>query len=101
MCQYTSCYEIPQIIKNYCESLPNNVKIFLYQHKPQKIMPYKVMKKLFIELILPQHFAFYRISDRVYIPDYIDKISLPIFGRELLFYDEMCDNDNCDKIFIL
>ena len=59
------------------------------------------MKKLFIELILPQHFAFYRISDRVYIPDYIDKISLPIFGRELLFYDEMCDNDNCDKIFIL
>lgn len=97
----TSNFAIPKIIKNYCESLPDNVNIFLYQHKPQKIMPYEVMKKLFIELILPQHFAFYRISDRVYIPDYIDKISLPIFGRELLFFDEIPEDDNCEKIFIL
>ena len=82
-----SCYEPHKMIRNYCDELPDNAKIFLYQHNPQKIMSYETMKKLFVELVLPQHFAFRRFAGRVYIPDYIDKICFPVFGREIFGID--------------
>jgi len=96
------CYNIPKIIREYCENLADNAKIFLYQHKPQKIMPYETMKRMFVELILPQHFAFRRMTDRVYIPDYIDKICLPIFGREIFGFENSIKNDkDYGKIIIV
>lgn len=78
-----TCLALPPIIREDCEKIPDNAQIFLYQHKPNKIMPYETMKKMFVELVLPQQFAFRRPGDRMFIPDYIDKISLPFFGREI------------------
>ena len=86
--------EKPEILKDYYENLADNAKVFLYQHKPQRIMTYKTMKRMFVELILPQLFAFRRITDRVYIPDYIDKISLPVFGRRMFGLGEPIRSDN-------
>ena len=80
-----NCYEIPKIIQSYCEDLPDNAKIFIYQHKPQKIMSHETMKRMFIDLILPQHFAFRNICEAIYIPDYITTISLSVFGRQIYF----------------
>lgn len=78
-----SCFDMPPFIRDYCKKIPSNAEIFSYQHRPQKIMPYDALKRMFVELILPQQFAFRRPGDRVFIPDYIDKITLPVFGREL------------------
>ena len=98
-----SCYEVPKILRKYLESLSDNAEIFLYQHTPQRIMPYETMKKMFIDLFLPQQFAFRRKTDRVYIPDYIDKICLPFFGRELFGFSEIdteSEDDNDSLILV-
>jgi hypothetical protein len=78
-----SSYSPPKTIKPYLDSLCDNAKIFIYQCRPQKIMTYDNMKKMFIDLILPQHFAFRRVSDMIYIPDYLTKVGLPIFGKTI------------------
>jgi len=49
-------------------------------------MSYEAMKKMFVDLVLPQQFAFRKISERVYIPDYIDIITFPVFGRKLFVF---------------
>ena len=95
------CFKSQKMIQSYCDNLPDNAKIFLYQHKPQKIMPYEVMKKMFIDLILPQHFAFRRIDERVFIPDYIDKITLPVFGRKLFGLDAPIKGDENYAGFVM
>jgi hypothetical protein len=97
-----NCHEIPPFLRSYFENLADNAGIFMYQHKPQKIMPYKTMRRMFVELILPQHFAFRRTSEYVYIPDYIDKISLPIFGREIFgISDEISKDTDCGSFFMI
>jgi len=78
-----SCFVVPPFIRQYCNKIPNNAEIFIYQSKPQNIMPYDTLRRMFIELILPQQFAFRRPGDRLFIPDYIDKITLPVFGRTI------------------
>ena len=95
------CYEIPKFLHKYCEELADNVEIFLYQHKPQRIMPYETMKKMFVELILPQQFAFRRMSEKMYIPDYIDKICLPVFGREMFGITNAISNEDDFGAFVM
>ena len=95
------CFEKPEMLKDYYENIPDNAKIFLYQHKPQRIMTYETMKRMFIELILPQLFAFRRVTDRVYIPDYIDKISLPVFGQRMFGLEDPIQSDDNYGGFIM
>ena len=68
----------------YCYPVQKNAEIFLYQHDPQKIMPFENMRQMFIKLILPQLFAVRPEFERLYIPDHISAITLPINGRTLL-----------------
>ncbi|MCL2053790.1 MAG: FRG domain-containing protein [Oscillospiraceae bacterium] len=96
-----SCFKPHKMVREYCDKLPENTKILLYQHKPQKIMSYEAFRKMFIELILPQSFAFRRIEERVFIPDYIDKIALPVFGRKIFGLDEPIESDENYGDFIM
>jgi hypothetical protein len=96
-----SYLEMPAIFRDYCEKITDNSQIFLHQHKPKKIMPYDTMKKMFVELILPQHFAFRRIGEKIYIPDYIDKISLPIFGRTMYGITDAISSEDACRVFYM
>jgi len=89
-----SCYQFPKVLSSYFEELADNAKIFMYQYQPQKILSYESMKKIFVDLILPQHFAFRHVSNIIYIPDYITKICLPIFGKQMF-----CTTDDISKDF--
>jgi hypothetical protein len=96
------CYEIPKTLQSYYENLPDNAKMFFYQHRPQKIMPYDNMKKMFIDLILPQHFAFRYMHDIIYIPDYVTQISLPVFGTTQYITENFSENmDNVGDFIII
>jgi len=64
-------------------------------------MSYEAIKRVFIELVLPQQFAFRKISDRIYIPDYIDKISLPVFGRKMFFADAVSNEDDYGSFIVV
>lgn len=81
-----SCFVPHEFLVEELEDLPDNAEIFLYQHKPQKIVSFDCMKRVFIQLVIPQLFAFRPVSERLYIPDYIKRISLPYFGRTMCFY---------------
>jgi hypothetical protein len=96
------CYEPYKMLQSYFNELADNAKIFIYQHKPQKIMPYENMKKMFIDLVLPQHFAFRYKSDRIYTPDYVTKICLCVFGNNLILDKDISKStDNAASIIVV
>lgn len=80
------CFTPPDFLLDVLKDIPDNARIFLYQHKPQKIISYKCMREMFIRLVIPQLFAFRPPSERLYIPDHIKGITLPYFGRPLFFW---------------
>jgi hypothetical protein len=96
-----SSYKPPKFLQSYFDGLCDNTKIFFYQCHPQKILPYENLKRMFIELILPQHFAFRSVSERIYIPDYISKITLPVFDSNLFSDKEIFKNTEIGNIIIL
>lgn len=53
----------------------------MYQSKPQKIISYDNIKKIFLELILPQQFLFRQDGFRVFIPDFLTTMTLTYYGR--------------------
>jgi hypothetical protein len=61
-------------------------------------MSYETMRKIYIDLFLPQLYAFKRIADRVYTPDYINKIGLPIFSRPWYGISDAINNMDLDKV---
>jgi hypothetical protein len=96
-----SCYSPPKMLESYFLELADNAKIFIYQHKPQKILPYENLKNMFIDLILPQHFAFRRVSDRIYIPDYVVKMCLTVFGSKVFLDKDISEYNKVGGIVIL
>jgi len=73
----------PTVFYDYFDSVFDNAMIFRYQSHPQKIISYENLKKMFIDLILPQQFLFRELGLRSYIPDYVKIMTLPIYGRNL------------------
>jgi hypothetical protein len=76
-----SAITIPSLFESYVEGLGENAKFSLYQSYPQKIISYERIKRLFLDVILPQQFSFPR-GQRIYIPDYISTMALGFIGRD-------------------
>jgi len=76
--------QLHPMLRSYYKQLSENAKIFLFQSCPQNIISYDNIKKMFIELILPQEFLFSPIGERVYIPDYLVKLGSPLTGRNMV-----------------
>lgn len=74
---------LPEMFRGLEDRVGKNAQIFLYQHRPQKILPYENLKKMFLELILPQLFVFRHAHERICIPDHIRAITPPFLGRHL------------------
>lgn len=75
--------ELPEMLRGLEDRVGENAQIFLYQHQPRKILPYENLKKMFLELILPQLFVFRQAHERICIPDHIHAITPPFLGRHL------------------
>jgi len=72
-----------ELFEDIFADLPDNAQVFLYQHRPEYLMPYDNMRELFIRFYLPQLYAFRIGTERMMIPDYLTSLSLPYFGRVL------------------
>jgi hypothetical protein len=73
---------IPELYKSYIDELGENARVLLYQSYPHKIISYEKIKKLFLDIVLPQQF-FFPHGQRIYIPDYICTMGLAFMGREV------------------
>jgi len=77
-----STISIPPLFESYVDDLGENAKISLYQSYPERIISYERIKRLFLDVVLPQQFFFPR-GQRIYIPDYISTMALGFIGREI------------------